>query len=73
MANWKRFVKNWFTAKNPYTGLALGDDPVLIGVNLINEGFLGERWNGPMGEIKQAQFRKWLNGKGWKDEPKKHE
>ncbi len=67
LENWKRFTKNWFTSKNPYTGLALKDDPVLIAVNLVNEGFLGKPWTGEMGKLKEQQFAGWLDSKGLKD------
>ena len=36
--NWKDAAKNFYTHVNPYTGLALIDDPVLISLSLVNEG-----------------------------------
>ena len=36
--NWKDNAKNFFTHVNPYTGLALIDDPALITLSMVNEG-----------------------------------
>ena len=36
--NWKANARNFFTHVNPYTGKALIDDPVLVSLNLVNEG-----------------------------------
>lgn len=36
--NWKDAAKNFYTHVNPYTGLALIDDPALISLSLVNEG-----------------------------------
>lgn len=72
MENWKRFVKNWFTAKNPYTGLALNEDPVLIAVNLINEGNPGTSWNGVTRDLHMQAFREYLAEHGRKDSETEH-
>ncbi|UKS28913.1 fibronectin type III domain-containing protein [Paenibacillus sp. HWE-109] len=37
---WQSAAQKWLTHINPYTGLALKDDPVLIGVSPWNEGLL---------------------------------
>lgn len=37
MANWKAFSRNLLTHVNPYTGLALKDEPAMIVLNLVNE------------------------------------
>ncbi len=62
MENWKSFTRNWFTAVNPYTGLALKDDPVLVAVNLINEGNIGTSWNGTAKELHLRTFEKYKAG-----------
>ena len=36
--NWKEYCRAFLNHVNPYTGLALKDDPVLISLNIINEG-----------------------------------
>ena len=38
--NWERFASAFLTAKNPYTGLSLAEDPALYLVNLVNESNL---------------------------------
>ncbi len=44
-ANWETHVRNYLTHVNPYTGLIIKDDPVLISINLINEGNIKSCWN----------------------------
>ncbi len=46
MENWKTFARKILTAKNPYTGLTLAEDPVLYALNLVNENALIKEWNG---------------------------
>lgn len=67
MENWKRFSRNWFTAPNPYTGVPLAQENALIGVNLINEGYFGESWNGKLGKIKEQIFQKYRAENNKKD------
>lgn len=43
--NWKDAAKNFLTHVNPYTGLALIDDPILVMLCLVNEGNPSEWWN----------------------------
>lgn len=45
MRNWKEFARKVLTAKNPYTGLSLAEDPVLYSLNLVNENALVGVWN----------------------------
>ena len=37
MSNWKAFARTFLCHVNPYTGLALKDDPTLVCLNLVNE------------------------------------
>jgi hypothetical protein len=39
-AIWQSFAQQWLTHVNPYTGLALKDDPILMGVSPMNEAIL---------------------------------
>lgn len=39
--NWKTFARNFLTSHNPYTGMSLAEDPVLIGVAPVNEDPVG--------------------------------
>lgn len=65
LENWKSFVGNWFTAVNPYTGVALKDEPALVGVTLVNEGCIGCGWNDVTNKMLQEQFRQQkANGSG---------
>ena len=42
--NWKTHVRNYLAHVNPYTGVALKDDPVLVSVSIINEGNIKSCW-----------------------------
>ncbi len=42
--NLKEFSRAWLTHVNPYTGLALKDDPVLFSLSLINENDVYRTW-----------------------------
>lgn len=65
--NWKEFAHRWMTHKNPYTGLAWGEDPALFCVNLINEDTLPFKWNvnPAAAEIYIDRFRKWAEVNGY--------
>ncbi len=45
MENFKNFVRKLMLWKNPYTGMTLAEDPVLLGANLLNENGLNQRWD----------------------------
>ena len=42
--NWKANVTNYLNHVNPYTKMRLIDDPVLVTVNIINEGNIKSHW-----------------------------
>lgn len=42
--NLKRFAGAWLTHVNPYTGVALKDDPVLFSLSLVNENDVYRTW-----------------------------
>ncbi len=46
MENWKEFSRRVLTAKNPYTGMSMAEDPALFMLNLVNENALIAEWNG---------------------------
>jgi len=66
MTNWEKFSRNWLTHVNPYTGMALKDDPVLISLSLINEDTIEheaylEPW---VTEYYMKKFSAWLAANG---------
>ena len=65
MDNWKDFTRQFLTHVNPYTKLALKDDPVLITLSLINEDTIFDM---SQNQRTSALFRKrydsWLQKKG---------
>lgn len=65
MENWKSFARNWLTHVNPYTGLALREDPVLISLSLINEDNIANTWNAApfVAEIYKKRFEAWKKEK----------
>ena len=65
MASWKEFARRWMTHKNPYTGLAWGEDPALYCLNLINEETLSNNWSRTPSSVKlyEAAFRKYCDEK----------
>lgn len=60
--NWKGFSRSWLNHVNPYTGLALKDDPVLVSVGLVNEGNIAIHWNLTefSRNLYETRFREWL-------------
>uniref|UniRef100_UPI003FF0EB46 cellulase family glycosylhydrolase n=1 Tax=Alistipes shahii TaxID=328814 RepID=UPI003FF0EB46 len=66
MENWKRFARNWLTHVNPYTGLALKDDPALISLSLINEDNIASTWNAApyVADIYKQRFGEWKKRRG---------
>ena len=66
MENWKRFARNWLTHVNPYTGLALKDDPALISLSLVNEDNIASTWNAApyVADIYKQRFGEWKKRRG---------
>ena len=63
--NWKKHVENYLAHVNPYTGLALKDDPVLVSVNVINEGNIKSCWSADSFSRKlyEERFAEWRKRK----------
>ena len=45
MKSWQEFATLFLKHKNPYTGLTLGEDPALVGINPLNENVHSVFWN----------------------------
>lgn len=60
-ADWTRWAEAFFGHVNPYTGLALKDDPALITLSLVNEGNLNSVWNTSSRSIRlyKERFKEW--------------
>lgn len=62
--NWKAFCHAWINHVNPYTGVALKDDPVYIGFGLVNEGNPSDvrRWavSNAVRELYKKRFMEWM-------------
>lgn len=69
LENWKRYARNWLTHVNPYTGLALKDDPALISLSLINEGSITRSWNRDplVAGLYEAKFAEWRRQRSEQD------
>ena len=63
--NWKEYCRAFLNHVNPYTGLALKDDPVLISLNIINEGNIDKTANASplVKERYRKAFLEWLAAK----------
>lgn len=58
--NWKQFVRNLLTHRNPYTGMKWGGDPALFCVSLSNENITLRHWNGPAKELYLNGYKEYL-------------
>ncbi len=61
-ANWEKWARSFLCHVNPYTGVAMKDDPALVSLSLVNEGNPISWWNSTArsGEKYQEAFRRWL-------------
>lgn len=65
LEDWKTFVRNWMTHRNPYTGLTWAEDPVLVYLNLVNEDNVSLWWNRcGLGPFFQEKFDLWAKANG---------
>lgn len=64
--NWKTFVWNLMTVKNPYTGLSWAEDPAVFAVSLVNENGVNLRYNATpeLGKRHEEEFTAYLKQKG---------
>ena len=67
--NWKASVTNLINHVNPYTGMRLIDDPVLVTINIINEGNIKSHWAADAYTRKtyEEYFEKWRKEKNLSD------
>lgn len=69
MNNWKSFSQNWLCHVNPYTRVALKDDPALISLSMINEDNIASCWNSSPESTRlyQRRFEQWKKENGIRD------
>ena len=67
--NWKANVTNYINHVNPYTGMRLIDDPVLVTINIINEGNIKSHWaaDAYTRKVYEEYFEKWRKAKNLTD------
>ena len=59
LENWEKFTRNLLNYPNPYTGLALKDDPVVISSSYINEDDILSLYRHAEGDYRR-EFARWL-------------
>ncbi|MBS1371532.1 MAG: hypothetical protein HPZ91_16435 [Lentisphaeria bacterium] len=62
--NWKKFVRNLLTHRNPYTGLTWGGDPALFAVSLSNENLTFGNWSGKAKQLYLDGYKAYLEKRG---------
>lgn len=69
MENWKSFAGKWLCHVNPYTNVALKDDPALLSLSMINEDNIASWWNATpeSSRLYREQFERWKREKGIRD------
>lgn len=67
--NWKAHARNYLTHVNPYTKLAIKDDPVLVSINLVNEGNIKSCWsaNAFTRKLYNERFEEWRRARNLSD------
>ncbi len=67
--NWKASVTNYINHVNPYTGMRLIDDPVLVTINIINEGNIKSHWatDAYTRKVYEEYFEKWRKARNLTD------
>ncbi len=67
--NWKAHARNYLTHVNPYTKLAIKDDPVLVSINLVNEGNIKSCWsaNAFTRKLYNERFEEWRRARKLSD------
>lgn len=63
--NWKAGVQRLLTMVNPHTGLALVDDPALVGVTCINEQYF--EWQDRDCKALEPQWQAWMRRRTGED------
>jgi hypothetical protein len=60
--SWRKFARNLLTHKNPYTNLAWGEDPALVGICPVNEDTLFDIISGnpAIRKLYDERFQQWL-------------
>ncbi len=68
LKNWMEFSRNWLNHVNPYTGIALKEEPALISVSLVNEGNINSTWKGEpfIADYFEQAFKLWKEKNGGK-------
>ena len=56
----KRFAKDLLCTKNPYTGLAIKDDPALVNLSIVNENAFGSVCKGATAGLLQKRYKAYL-------------
>jgi len=56
----KRFAKDLLCTKNPYTGLAMKDDPALVSLSIVNENSFGSIDKGATADLLQKRYKAYL-------------
>lgn len=66
MKNWKEFARKLLLMKNPYTGLAMAEDPALFAINLDNEAPVYHTWNAhpELAPLVETVYAAYLREKG---------